>query len=290
VNISVIFLSSVRWEEIKPPLGAAPDPYYINVDPLTKQGACLSEDNFEILFRGPADVIQRLVSAYRTTSLAQSTSNMTYHPALQPFYEQYVDTLCSTILIYTNDPLELQYIAAARWPGFVKPVIDQYNELAQQAEADGEIPPELESPGTEARLRLLNYFLPTFPAALDALYPRLMNAADWAADNDYDQGQASGDDRTRISSIKVDHLPRMSKFILIAAFLASTNPAKSDMRMLGRGAEERKKKRRKSVSPKKTQMSVVKVRSWLLHVSGSAIIVLDSSDFTKAVRPYDVPP
>ncbi|KIJ14874.1 hypothetical protein PAXINDRAFT_78384, partial [Paxillus involutus ATCC 200175] len=276
VNISVIFLSSVRWEEIKPPLGAAPDPYYINVDPLTKQ-----------------DVIQRLVSAYRTTSLAQSTSNMTYHPALQPFYEQYVDTLCSTILIYTNDPLELQYIAAARWPGFVKPVIDQYNELAQQAEADGEIPPELESPGTEARLRLLNYFLPTFPAALDALYPRLMNAADWAADNDYDQGQASGDDRTRISSIKVDHLPRMSKFILIAAFLASTNPAKSDMRMLGRGAEERKKKRRKSVSPKKTQMSVVKISQRLLGPTTFPLdrllailgALLEENDFES--RPHD---
>ncbi|KAF8841357.1 small oligopeptide transporter [Paxillus ammoniavirescens] len=276
VNISVIFLSSVRWEEIKPPLGAAPDPYYINVDPLTKQ-----------------DVISRLVSAYRATSLVQSASNMTYHPALQPFYEQYVDTLCSTISIYTNDPLELQYIAAARWPGFVKPVIDQYNKLAQQAEADGVTPPDLESPGTEARLRLLNYFLPTFPAALDALYPRLMNATDWAADNDYDQGQALGDDRTRVSSIKVDHLPRMSKFILIAAFLASTNPAKSDMRMLGRGAEERKKKRRKSVSPKKTQMSVVKISQRLLGPTTFPLdrlfailgALLEENDFES--RPHD---
>ncbi|KAF9221234.1 small oligopeptide transporter [Gyrodon lividus] len=282
VNISVILLSSVQWEEIRPPLGAAPDPYYMNVDPLTKQ-----------------DVIQRLVSAFRTTSLTRSSSNtsdMTYHPALQPLYEQYADLLFNTISTYTNDPLELQYVAAARWPGFVKPVIDQHNELAQQAEVNGADPPVLDSPETEGRLRLFKYFLPTFTAALDTLYPRLTNAADWAADNDYDQGQESGDDgpkRKMLSNVKVDHLPRMSKFILIAAFLASTNPAKSDMRMFGRGAEERKKKRRKSVSPKKMQMSVVKISQRLLGPATFPLdrllailgALLEENDFES--RPHD---
>jgi origin recognition complex subunit 5 len=39
-------------------------------------------------------------------------------------------------------------------------------------------------------------------------------------------------------------LPRMSKFTLVAAFLASTNPAKSDIRMFGRGLDEKKRKRK----------------------------------------------
>jgi len=43
----------------------------------------------------------------------------------------------------------------------------------------------------------------------------------------------------------------MSKFILVAAFLASTNPAKTDLRMFGRGLDERKKKRRKGGGPRK---------------------------------------
>lgn len=221
-----------------------------------------------------ADVIQRLVSAFRRTSLSQSSSDtphVTYHPALQPLYEQYVDTLYNAVSIYTNDPLELQYVAAARWPGFVKPVISQYDELVRQAEEEGLDTPELEPPGTDGRLRLFKFFLPTFTAALDALYPRLDNAADWAANNDYDAGQtlatSSRDGvpgRVKpVPSFKVDHLPRMSKFILIATFLASANPPKSDLRMFSRGAEERKKRRRKSSSPKKSggAQTVVKVRA-----------------------------
>ena len=218
---------------------------------------------------------------------------MTYHPALQPLYEQYVDTLYNAVSIYTNEPLELQYVAAARWPGFVKPVISQYNELVRQAEEEGLDLPELEPPGTDGRLRLFKFFLPTFTAALDALYPRLDNAADWATNNDYDAGQTSARDSLSIkgkstSSFRVDHLPRMSKFILIAAFLASTNPPKSDLRMFGRGAEERKKRRRKSGSPKKGggAQTVVKVcaRSFdfLISPTGHGL------GFTTIAWPCDV--
>ena len=201
---------------------------------------------------------------------------MAYHHALQPLYEQYVETLYNTVSVYTNDPIELQYVAAARWPGFVRPLINQYEELVQQAEEEGSDPPELEPPATDGRLRLFKFFLPTFTAALDALYPRLNNAADWAADNDYNAGQSSvaancdglSNKVKPASGIKVDHLPRMSKFILIAAFVASTNPPKSDLRMFGRGAEERKKRRRKSASPKKGggAQTIVKVRTGIVYL------------------------
>ena len=214
------------------------------------------------------------MSAFRSTSTSLSSSDTphaTYHPALQPLYEQYVETLYNVVSIYTNDPIELQYVAAARWPGFVKPVISQYDELVRQAEEDGSDPPELESPATDGRLRLIKFFLPTFTAALDALYPRLDNATDWAANNDYDAGQtpvtSNRDGLSNkvkpASSFKVDHLPRMSKFILIASFVASTNPPKSDLRMFGRGPEERKKRRRKAGSPKKSggAQTVVRVRA-----------------------------
>lgn len=207
------------------------------------------------------------MSAFRRTSLSQSSSDsphVTYNPALQPLYEQYVDTLYDTVSIYTNDPLELQYVAAARWPGFVKPVIDQHNELVLRAEEEGSGLPELEPPGTDGRLRLFKFFLPSFTAALDVLYPRLDNAADWAASNDYDaSGTSDRDGPSKSKNLTVDHFPRMSKFILIAAFLASTNPAKSDLRMFGRGPEERKKRRRRSGSPKKGggPQTVVKVGS-----------------------------
>jgi len=248
-------------------------------------------------------VLQRLVSAFRSTSLSESsshTSHVTYHLALQPLYEQYVETLFNVLSIYTNDPIELQYVAAARWPGFVKPLIDQYDELVRQAEEEGSDPPELEPPATDGRLRLFKFFLPTFTAALDALYPRLDNAADWAANNDYDAAQTSAtsnrdslSSRVKpVSSFKVDHLPRMSKFILIAAFVASTNPPKSDIRMFGRGPEERKKRRRKSGSPKKSggAQTVVKVRVGTFHFLASFnwpfLFVLGFSAFAW---PRDIP-
>ncbi|KAG9310424.1 putative origin recognition complex, subunit 5-like protein [Chiua virens] len=264
IHVSVILLSSVSWEDIRPALGASPNPYYLDVEPLAKQ-----------------DILQRLVSAFRSTSMSQSSSDAThtiYHPALQPLYEQYVETLYSAISIYTNDPLELQYIAAARWPGFVKPVVSQYDQLVQQAEEEGSEAPALEPPTTEARLRLIKFFLPTFTAALDALYPRLDNAADWAAKNDYTEGQSNGDGPSKraalASGFEADHLPRMSKFILIAAFLASTNPSKSDLRMFGRGPEERKKRRRRSASSRKSggAQTIVKVSQRLL---GPATFPLD---------------
>ena len=72
------------------------------------------------------------------------------------------------------------------------------------------------------------------------------------------------------SSSMVQHLPRLSKYILVAAFLASTNPAKSDLRMFGRGLDERKKKRRRAVTatPKKgTATGAAKVPQRLLGPS-----------------------
>lgn len=42
VDIVTIFISDVRWEDIRPPLGASPEPYYIDVPVLSKQGLFLS--------------------------------------------------------------------------------------------------------------------------------------------------------------------------------------------------------------------------------------------------------
>ena len=41
VSVSIIFLTSIRWEDLRPPPGAAPDLYFLGVQPLTKQGAYL---------------------------------------------------------------------------------------------------------------------------------------------------------------------------------------------------------------------------------------------------------
>lgn len=200
------------------------------------------------------------MSAFRDTSQGLSSSdvpNITYHPGLLPLYAQYAEMLCNTLFLYVNDPMELQYIAAARWPGFAKPVVWEQDSECRDEES-GTHGPDLQLPNMDGRLRLFKYFSPSFTRALEALYPRLTNAKDWASENDYDptknltDKQFVGDSfigRTP-SSTKVENLPRLSKFILVAAFLASTNPAKSDMRMFARGPSERKKRRRRGPSVK----------------------------------------
>lgn len=180
---------------------------------------------------------------------------------------EHVYNVCS---LYTTNIQELQYIAAARWPGFVKPVLQEQNDANGDGDPDPDaIRNELTLPASDGRMRLLKFFTPSLTAALDVLYPRLTNATDWALANDPDmQAQDEAQCQTNTEgSIIVDHLPRMSKFILLAAFLASTNPAKSDVRMFGRGADKQKRRRRKSASPKKVgaQATVAKVRSYLFH-------------------------
>lgn len=263
VKITTIFLSSVRWEDIKPPLGASPDPYFIDISPPSKQ-----------------DTIDSLLFEFRSTSTTQpsaGTQDRTYHSSLLPLYEQYVEHVYNVCSLYTTDIRELQYIAAARWPGFVKPVLREQSEV----NGDGDPDPdgtrnELTLPASDGRMRLLKFFTPSLTAALDVLYPRLTNAADWALANDPDM-QAPEEAQCQINtegSITVDHLPRMSKFILLAAFLASTNPAKSDVRMFGRGADKQKRRRRKSASPKKAgaQTTVAKITQRLL---GPVVFPLD---------------
>ncbi|KAI6101091.1 OPT oligopeptide transporter protein-domain-containing protein [Pisolithus croceorrhizus] len=249
VRVNVILLSSMRWVDLRPPLGAAPDPYFLDVEPLSKPG----------LEKNDLDIIQRLVSAFRDTSEnfpSSGEQNMTYHPGLLSLYEHYAEMIYGTTSLYTSDPIELQYIAAARWPGFVKPVV--WQQSGDNSDTDGGHEPDIQLPNTDGRLRLFKYFSSSFTQALEALYPRLTNAADWASENDYDPTEGLSEiplgnkrENARKSAAKIAHLPRLSKFILIAAFLASTNPAKSDMRMFGRGTSERKKKRRRNMSSTK---------------------------------------
>jgi Origin recognition complex (ORC) subunit 5 C-terminus len=62
----------------------------------------------------------------------------------------------------------------------------------------------------------------------------------------------------------------MAKFVLLAAFLASTNPAKSDVRMFSRAPEERKKARRRA-GPRKVKGGTAKVGCLCLYYLGSVL-------------------
>lgn len=186
--------------------------------------------------------------------------NNPYQSSLTSLYTHFITTLCDVCYPFTHNPQELQYIAAARWPGFCKPLLDQYKASGDIDMESGEAFPP---PTDDVRMRLTKTFNPTLTAALEALLPRLTNAADWALANappddllmlPRTQGvQPTGTQSGVPQGTALAALPRMGKFILVAAFLASTNPAKSDVRMFGRGLDERKRKRRATRATGKTR-------------------------------------
>ncbi|KAI3619066.1 origin recognition complex subunit 5 [Moniliophthora roreri] len=243
-DISVIFISETRWEDIRPPLAAALDPLYVDVPIPSKE-----------------DLVQYLGSTF----LSFKRDHGAYQPFLHPMYIQFISVLLEVCYLYVKNPYELQYIAAARWPGYVKPVLDSHQRDVKIAAQNGSPAPEPALPPEHVRIRLSNAFKSSLTGAMEQLYPRLTNAADWAQANAPEDGlldkllQTAGQlspsrhgeaepvtihDRGRQNDLGLEFLPRMSKFILVASYLASMNPTKTDLRMFGRGVDEKKRKRR----------------------------------------------
>lgn len=290
----------------------------MEVEPFSKQGRPLFSVRRNSNMRTTAATINRLASLF-TSSLGSNETELsdtdTYHRALQPLYVHFLSTLYSVCSPFTTDPDELAYIAAARWPGFVRPILDDHHSRECRQREDmvrlkgdhGEDSDEndnsqvvlaLQPPTEDIRIRLTRLFTQSMTAAMEALYPRLTSAHAWAQANVPPPDLLSLPPR-QLTSIPVNMpqdqdthrtlkgLPRMAKFILIASYIASNNPAKTDMRMFGRGRDERKRKR-KGGSPRKTtaKSTAVKVGG---GSSSSALWLRYGIDTTEAVRPYVVP-
>ena len=186
------------------------------------------------------DTLRILTSRFPTDG-DQAAAPHAYHPALAQLYAQYANALYSTCSPFTRDPHELAYVAAAQWPSFVAPVLD-----AQKGVAEFQAIPE------DVRLRLLRVFLPSFTAALEALLPRKMHANAWSRTSDLKEDP--GVDKNSVEAV-TRSLPTLQKYILLSAFLASSNPPRTDMRMFARSRETRSKRRRGGGTRKTPQRS-----------------------------------
>ncbi|KAJ7489192.1 putative origin recognition complex, subunit 5-like protein [Mycena latifolia] len=236
LDLSVIFVSDVPWEDMRPPFGASPDPYYVDVLPLNKDARHIGSTHWLLaLLRRLYSVFEAISSRSEYTVVAGS-----YHPSFRPLYKQFLSVLMDSCAPYLQDPNELQYIAAARWPGFVQPILDAHNRLGDDVDMDADDDNlTLKPPAEDVRMRLIRIFKPSSQTALQTLYPRL----------DHLRIEPHRTTLRQICEVEADEgrtavLPRMAKFILVAAYLASTNPHTSDLRMFGRGLDEKKRKRR----------------------------------------------
>ncbi|EMD36587.1 hypothetical protein CERSUDRAFT_115622 [Gelatoporia subvermispora B] len=274
LDVTIILLSDLRWEEFRPPLGAAPDPFYIDIPLLSKS---------------VPDTIDIVTSAFDHAAGASVSSSFTdpeaYSAVLRPLYSQFSATLFSICSPFIHNVHELMYLAAARWPGFIKPVLDAHRAYVQEmerlrvdrqsheaedsgAESRDDMQDHYEAgmlylPSEDTRIRLIRHFTPSITIAVENLYPRLAHAAEWSRANmppadllTLAPGHMPGPSPPSAGPVNardVRAFPRTSKFVLVAAFLASTNPAKTDLRMFGRGASERTRRVRRGVSPRKAK-------------------------------------
>ena len=208
------------------------------------------------------------------------------------------------------------------------------NQLQEMAEAPDDDPDaegevdldEIPALSDETRLRLLRLFTPSLTAALESVYPRLTSATYWArihapppdlltihpghapeallAQAATNANSLNATPTGGATEASIEALPRMAKFVLVAAFLASTNPARSDLRMFGRGLDERAKRRRRKVgTPRKpkpgTTGTAVKIPQRLLGPTAFPLdrliailgVLLEENDVdTRPVAPqYTLP-
>ncbi|TRM70336.1 origin recognition complex subunit 5 C-terminus-domain-containing protein [Schizophyllum amplum] len=243
LNLTVLMMSDVRWEDLRPSLASAIDAYYIDVAPPSKEAVC-----------------QQLIESFPSEDMDTDAPPTPYHPALRTLYASFATMLCDVCFPFTHDVAELQYIAAARWPGVAQPVLDEH-----VASGEGELLP----PDEDTVRRLTARSNTSVAQALDVLLPRKTTAHAWAEAQEHPKGHGQGN--AEPSPMPLAELPRMSKFLLVAAFVASSNPARSDLRMFGRGLDERRSRRR----PRKMNGAKGGLAKVPLQLAGPAAFPLD---------------
>ncbi|XP_014677965.1 PREDICTED: origin recognition complex subunit 5-like [Priapulus caudatus] len=153
------------------------------------------------------------------------------------FYRNYVNMLLGVFHLACRDLNELRYLAQLNFARYRKPV--------DRGEA------------TEQDVRKLwKNIEPHLKTAIDSIYLREVSSSQWermqsqTADEETIDGDLSQLPQTLAPRASVE-LPYYSKFLLIAAYLASYNPAKSDRRFFSKG----RVKRTKQTKGKKTASS-----------------------------------
>ncbi|XP_029472133.1 origin recognition complex subunit 5 isoform X2 [Rhinatrema bivittatum] len=132
------------------------------------------------------------------------------HPAeySDDFYTSYINILLSIFYTVCRDLKELRHLAALNFPKFCEPVVK-----GEAKESDTH--------------RLWKNIEPHFKKAMQTVYLREISSSQWEKiqQEDREANQLKG-----LSAHAHVELPYYSKFLLIAAYLASYNPARTDKR------------------------------------------------------------
>ncbi|KIM24954.1 hypothetical protein M408DRAFT_331435 [Serendipita vermifera MAFF 305830] len=234
--ISVVFLSQLTWEEIKPAIRGTVIPYIITLSPLTA-----SETTATLKLR--------------FGEVADDTCINPFHPVLQPIFDSFTELVYGICSPYTQDPIDISYILATHWALYISPIINDWNDFNDREE-EYEIP-------AQAQARLNAIFRQSIGASVQSLYPRLVDSETWlsqGSEADYNIRFSEADRNTVLQrrkemheqgSLNVTRLPLMARYLLVASYLASFNPTSMDVRILSQVRDPTKKFRK--IGPRKVR-------------------------------------
>ncbi|KAG8898302.1 hypothetical protein FRB99_007541, partial [Tulasnella sp. 403] len=233
-SVTTIFISSTPWSDLKPLGMNTPDPFTVRLSLQPKQV-----------------VIGELDSQYPNES-----PSVAYHRNLRPLYSAFLSVLYDSCNLYTNDPHEIAFMAHTMWPVFIRPLLEEWKFNHEENGAEDYKLPAKASDVLIPRFRLS--FSRSFPplhartisaraflkSCASAPSPRLSQLVNGAKDLPtlHDASKAivsqQGGDLDAL-------LSRRKKLMLVAAYIASFNPPRTDLRMFGRVAEGSSKKGRR---------------------------------------------
>jgi origin recognition complex subunit 5 len=228
-NVTLVLCSSAPWEELRPPRGDAPEPVHIFLPAPTKDGPCRAP--IPSLLSSSAEVLQALLPA-----------------SSHPVWSRFLELLLSSLLHLTSSPItELEYIAEALWPLYTSslpPHLEQ--DLLGSPYPDPDNPP----PALVTNIKLLTDLkhglaVPLAVAAED-LITRRVGIEEFRKTMRRPVPGTPSRALARASQAGqglVADLALCGKYLVVAGYCASYNPAKSDQRLFGRIGADGKRRR-----------------------------------------------
>lgn len=161
-----------------------------------------------------------------------------------PLYPRFLDLILSTLLPLTSLPSEIDYLSTALWPIYTSSLPAHLEQISLGRPYPDPSAPPPPLPITVKLLTDLKHQL-TLPltAAIEDVLTRQIGRSDFT---NAMLAPATSEGRVRRTVPKAPGLEvsMIEKYLLVAGYCASYNPAKSDLRLFGRGTgpEGRKKK------------------------------------------------
>lgn len=176
-----------------------------------------------------------------------------------PLYPRFLDLVYTTVQpLIPPSPLDLEYLSQLLFPIYTQTLPPHSEQiLLNRPYADPANPPPSLSITVKLLTELKHQSSLAFTSAIETVLPRLTGRYEFSKaftrDLSLENGFANGNGSGIVNGLNGKGvgtltgseilLPLCARFLLIAAYCASYNPPKSDMRLFGRGVGDGKRRR-----------------------------------------------